>query len=166
MIHYIISRFHACKRKYYQILPVLGVINMRLTTKGRYGVRAVVNLATASQNRPISISHIAREEELSPEFLEQIFFKLKKAGVIRSLRGPKGGFVLNKKPAEITIKMILDAVGEPLYPAPCTDSTAEKRCKRMGHCPISPMWQSFYDMIEEFLGRMKVKDIIDKNQKK
>ena len=94
---------------------------MRLTTKGRYGVRAVVNLAAAVGNEPISISYIAKKEQLSPEFLEQIFFRLKKAGLIRSVRGPKGGFVLNHKPSEISVKTILDAVGEPLFPAPCVD---------------------------------------------
>ena len=82
---------------------------MRLTTKGRYGVRAVVNLAGQNQNGPVSISKISREEDLSPEFLEQIFFKLKKSGVIRSIRGPKGGFLLNSNPSDVTIKMILDA---------------------------------------------------------
>src|SRR5512137_1577486 len=102
---------------------------MRLTTKGRYGVRAVVNLAAAVNNEPISISQIARKEELSPEFLEQIFFRLKKAGLIRSIRGPKGGFVLNHKPSDISVKTILDAVGEPLFPAPCAEH-GSKPCPR------------------------------------
>ncbi len=140
---------------------------MRLTTKGRYGVRAVANLATASQNQPISISHIARKEEISPEFLEQIFFKLKKAGIIRSLRGPKGGFMLNMKPSEISVKNILDAVGEPIYPAPCTDCTKrrEEMCSRREHCNISPVWYSLYDLIERFLTSVSLKDIISKKKK-
>lgn len=136
---------------------------MRLTTKGRYGVRAVVNLASSAQNRPISISKIAEEEELSPEFLEQIFFRLKKAGLIRSIRGPKGGFVLNLKPAEISIKTILDAVGEPLYPAPCTDHSVKPQpCHRQEACPLSPVWQEFYDLIRNYLMEISLKDIMDK----
>ena len=122
---------------------------MRLTTKGRYGVRAVVNLAAKDQDRPIPISLIAKEEELSPEFVEQIFFKLKKAGLIRSIRGPKGGFVLNENPSEITIKTILDAVGEPLYPAPCTNPHATP-CPRKADCPLNPVWQNFYEIIVNF----------------
>ena len=136
---------------------------MRLTTKGRYGVRAVVNLAAREQARPISISLIANEEELSPEFIEQIFFKLKKAGLIRSIRGPKGGFVLNQNLSEITIKMILDAVGEPLYPAPCTNPHATP-CPRKADCPLNPVWQNFYEMIDKHLSSISLRDIIEKHR--
>ena len=134
---------------------------MRLTTKGRYGIRAVVNLVANSrdQNSPVSISQIAREEALSPEFLEQIFFRLKKAGVIRSVRGPKGGFILNKKPSEVSIKTVLDAVGEPLFPAPCTDHTAG--CGRKAGCSLAPVWQDFYELIRNHLSAISLKDIID-----
>ncbi len=136
---------------------------MRLTTKGRYGVRAVVNLAAKEQNRPIPISLIAKEEELSPEFNEQIFFKLKKAGLIRSIRGPKGGFVLNENPSEITIKTILDAVGEPLYPAPCTNPHATP-CPRKADCPLNPVWQNFYEIIVKHLSNISLGDIIEKHR--
>ena len=136
---------------------------MRLTTKGRYGVRAVVNLAAKEQTRPIPISLIAKEEELSPEFIEQIFFKLKKVGLIRSIRGPKGGFVLNENPSEITIKTILDAVGEPLYPAPCTNPHATP-CPRKADCPLNPVWQNFYEMIDKHLSSISLRDIIEKHR--
>jgi Rrf2 family iron-sulfur cluster assembly transcriptional regulator len=136
---------------------------MRLTTKGRYGVRAVLNLATHDQQRPISISQIAREEDLSPEFLEQIFFKLKKAGVIRSIRGPKGGFVLKWKPADVTIKSILDAVGESINPTPCTNGSSEP-CPREKECAMVPVWNGFHELIAEHLDSISIKDIIE-NQK-
>ena len=87
---------------------------MRITTKGRYGLRAVINLAMAHHNRPISINSIATEEKVSSEFLEQIFFKLKKAGLIRSIRGPGGGFVLNKKPARYLLPTSLRQSGKPM----------------------------------------------------
>ena len=137
---------------------------MRLTTKGRYGVRAIVNLAHEAQNRPISISKIAKHEGLSPEFLEQIFFKLKKAGVIRSIRGPKGGFVLDLKPADISVKQILDAVGEPLFPAPCTDCENAPTCQREKNCPVSPVWHKLYKLMDEFLSGITLKDIVDQNE--
>jgi Rrf2 family iron-sulfur cluster assembly transcriptional regulator len=133
---------------------------MRLTTKGRYGVRAVVNLAAAASNEPISISQIAKKEQLSPEFLEQIFFRLKKAGLIRSIRGPKGGFVLNRKSSEITVKSILDAVGEPLFPAPCTDH-GSRPCPRREGCLTSPIWQDFYELIRKHLTGISLKDILE-----
>jgi Rrf2 family iron-sulfur cluster assembly transcriptional regulator len=133
---------------------------MRLTTKGRYGVRAVVNLAAAANSDPISISQIAKKEYLAPEFLEQIFFRLKKAGLIRSIRGPKGGFVLNHKPSEISVKTILDAVGEPLFPAPCVDHGA-RSCSRQDGCLISPVWQDFYELMRKYLSGISLKDIVE-----
>ena len=126
-------------------------------------MRAVVNLAAKEQTRPIPISLIANEEELSPEFIEQIFFKLKKVGLIRSIRGPKGGFVLNENPSEITIKTILDAVGEPLYPAPCTNPHATP-CPRKADCPLNPVWQNFYEIIEKHLSNISLRDIIEKHR--
>lgn len=122
-----------------------------------------MNLAAKEQNRPIPISLIAKEEELSPEFNEQIFFKLKKAGLIRSIRGPKGGFVLNENPSEITIKTILDAVGEPLYPAPCTNPHATP-CPRKADCPLNPVWQNFYEIIVKHLSSISLRDIIEKHR--
>ncbi len=136
---------------------------MRLTTKGRYGVRAVINLASAYANRPISIKTIAKQEEISPEFLEQIFFKLKKAGVISSIRGPGGGFVLNKKPAEISVKEILTAVGESTHPTPCTNPEDVDECPRRDACMMMSTWSDFYDVISDFLGNLTVKDILEKN---
>jgi Rrf2 family iron-sulfur cluster assembly transcriptional regulator len=136
---------------------------MRLTTKGRYGVRAVLNLAAQNQSHPISISQISKEEDLSPEFLEQIFFKLKKAGVIRSIRGPKGGFVLNWKPSEVTIKAILDAVGESVNPTPCTNSSTDP-CPREKDCALAPVWNDFNEVIEKHLDGVSIEDIL-KNRK-
>jgi Rrf2 family iron-sulfur cluster assembly transcriptional regulator len=136
---------------------------MRLTTKGRYGVRAVLNLAAQKQNHPISISQISKEEDLSPEFLEQIFFKLKKAGVIRSVRGPKGGFVLNWKPSEVTIKVILDAVGESINPTPCTNGSSGP-CPRKDDCALAPVWNEFHELIEKHLDGISIKDIIENNK--
>jgi Rrf2 family iron-sulfur cluster assembly transcriptional regulator len=132
---------------------------MRLTTKGRYGVRAVLNLAAQNGDQPVSISQISQEEELSPEFLEQIFFKLKKAGVIRSIRGPKGGFVLNWKPSEVSIKTILDAVGESTNPTPCTNEDLTP-CPRERTCALAPVWNDFNDMIENHLRSISLEDII------
>jgi Rrf2 family iron-sulfur cluster assembly transcriptional regulator len=134
---------------------------MRLTTKGRYGVRAVMNLAAVPPGQPISIGKIASEEQLSPEFLEQIFFRLKRAGVIHSIRGPKGGFVLSRKPDEISVKCILDAVGEPLYPAPCTNRGSGP-CEREARCLLAPVWHGFHGLIEQYLSGISLKDILDK----
>ena len=139
---------------------------MRLTTKGRYGVRAIINLASAYANRPISIKKIATEEDISPEFLEQIFFKLKKAGLINSVRGPGGGFLLNKKIGEISVKDILDAVGESTFPTPCSDPAERDNCPRMSECMVTATWLGFSKVINDHLAKLTVKDIVEQNSSK
>ncbi len=138
---------------------------MRITTKGRYGLRAVVSLAMSNNNRPVSISTIADVVKVSSEFLEQIFFKLKRAGLIRSIRGPGGGFVLNKKPAEISVKDILDAVGETGGLTPCT-LRRKVLCTRTEVCPAHEIWTGLYQRINDYLRSVSLKDIIEKNGSK
>jgi len=138
---------------------------MRITTKGRYGLRAVINLAMARHNRPISIGSIASEEKVSSEFLEQIFFKLKKAGLIRSIRGPGGGFVLNRKPQEISVANILEAVGETHGLTPCT-LRRKTLCERPEPCPAHEIWIGLQKTMEDYLNSVTLKDIMEKNGKK
>lgn len=133
---------------------------MRITTKGRYGIRAVVALATSRDDRPVAISRIAKEEGVSPEFLEQIFFRLKKSGLIRSLRGPRGGFLLNRDAAKISVYDILAAVDEAVTPAPCTEGGAERPCTREASCPAHQMWQELSDIINGYLTHVTVKDLL------
>lgn len=133
---------------------------MRLTTKGEYGVRAVVNLASKQNEGPVPISRIAEEEDVSPAFLEQIFYRLKKAGLVRSVRGPKGGFFLGHDPADISVKTILDAVGEPIYPVPCTNHAAGS-CERRGLCSMSPVWHEFYETLRSHLEGISLEDVLE-----
>ncbi len=92
---------------------------MRITTKGRYALRATLALARLSDGqKPISIKTISEVEAISPEFLEQIFFRLRKSGMISSVRGPGGGFFFSKALDKINLKDILEASGEGLGIAP------------------------------------------------
>jgi len=134
---------------------------MRITTKGRYGLRAVINLANARHSRPISIGFIANEEKVSSEFLEQIFFKLKKAGLIRSVRGPSGGFLLNKNPGEISVQNILEAVGETRGLTPCSLDRA--LCARTKPCAASDIWAGLQKVIEDYLTKVTLKDILERD---
>ncbi len=137
---------------------------MRVTTKGRYGLRAVINLAMSNHNRPVSIGSIAGEENVSSEFLEQIFFKLKKAGLIRSVRGPGGGFVLNRKPSEISVQDILSAVGETHGLTPCT-LRRKTLCDRPEPCAAHDIWTGLQKTMEDYLTKVTLKDILVKNGK-
>lgn len=137
---------------------------MRITTKGRYGMRAIIYLALAYHNRPISISTIAEQEKVSSEFLEQIFFKLKKAGLIQSIRGPGGGFILGRKPAEVTMKDVLDAIGETGRLTPCT--FRRKICTRTDVCNSHEIWVGLQEAIDGYLRSVTLKTIIEKNGKR
>ncbi len=139
---------------------------MRRTTKGRYAVRAIIQLAKATNDKPISIRKISELEDISPEFLEQIFFKLRKKGIITSVRGPGGGFRMERKPAEISIAEIFDAVEEGLYLSPCIYG-ADTSCKRQSDCIVEALWNNSYLHFRHYFEITSLQDVLDgKYQKK
>ena len=136
---------------------------MRVTTKGRYALRAITNLAMADTDKPVPIKQIAGDEEISPEFLEQIFFKLKKSGIISSVRGPGGGFVLEKDPSDVTVKDIFDAVGEGLEITPCT---GEDGCEREDICLVHDVWKEASVHIVSFFENLTLRKVMEMNNGK
>ncbi len=125
---------------------------MRITTKGRYALRAVLALAKNSENStPVSIKTISEQEKISPEFLEQIFFRLRKAGVINSVRGPGGGFYFARPLAEITLESILESSGEGLGIAPCICGK-EPECDRRNDCSAGKIWRELDSHLRSFTG--------------
>lgn len=138
---------------------------MRITTKGRYALRAVITLARSSQSKPVSIRELAETEELSPEFLEQIFFRLKKTGMISSTRGPGGGFKLNRDPNEISLNEILEAAGESSEFTPCIrfNGSSDKQCDRIEYCTAHKVWRQAADHIKSYFTNITLKDIINNN---
>lgn len=142
---------------------------MRITTKGRYALRAMVNLAASYNGKPRPIKKIAADENISPEFLEQIFFKLKKAGVIGSVRGPGGGFILDREPATISVKDIFLAVDEGLDLTPCTactDDPDEQPCARTDQCLVYSVWKAASDHILAYFEGITLQSIVDDNREK
>lgn len=138
---------------------------MRITTKGRYALRAMTNLALSNQDRPKAIKVIAAEEEISPEFLEQIFFRLKKSGVINSVRGPGGGFILNKDPEEISVKDIFEAVDEGLDLTPCStcNENGEFDCAKVDTCLVHDVWREASDHINRFFDGITLARVMNKD---
>ena len=142
---------------------------MRITTRGRYALRAslalvrlqnlpysadqkAVNAAEEEHRNPISINHISEEEQISPVFLEQIFFKLRKAGIVNAMRGPGGGFQFVKSPDKITLKEILDAAGEELNVTDC-DKKA-KACKITGRrCSSHAVWEDITTILDDYFSK-------------
>ncbi len=143
---------------------------MRVTTKGRYALRALLNLARSYQTRPIPIKQIAEEEDISPEFLEQIFFRLKKAGIIASVRGPGGGFVLKQKLDEVSVKDLFEAVGEGLSITPCTscygEEESEQACTRQPNCAAYTVWKDASEHIVDYFEKLKLRDIVTRKEDK
>jgi len=135
---------------------------MRVTTKGRYGLRAILELAQHDGSSLVSIKEIAEKENLSPEFLEQIFFQLRKAGLISSTRGPGGGFKMDIPPSDITIARIFEAVGEDISLAPCTREQQDVRCKMEPDCIMKNVWVEATDHLREYFDAISVQSIIEK----
>lgn len=141
---------------------------MRLSSKGQYAVRAIIDLSYYSKNNliPISLKDIAGRESISIHYLEQIFFTLKKAGIVRSLRGPNGGYLLNKKPSEILIGDIIASV-EPIEIISCISKAKNKKeCERKSICLAFDMWNSISTKIIEFLNSITIEDVINEYKQK
>jgi len=134
---------------------------MRLTTKGRYAVRALYCLSTFSKEKPVPLSEVAKRQNISLNFLEQLFVHLRKNGIVTSVRGPRGGYKLNKPPAEITIGEILRAVGESTFPVFCSDeySTGKRSCPRADDCVTHLLWERLGANINQFLDSTTLADV-------
>ena len=141
---------------------------MKLSSKGQYAVRALIDLSYNSNDNsvPISLKDIAARESISLHYLEQIFFILKKAGIVRSLRGPKGGYLLNKKPSELLIGDIICSV-EPIEIISCiSKSKNKKECGRKSICLAFDMWNSISNKITGFLNSITIEDVINEYKQK
>ena len=136
---------------------------MRLTTKGRYAVRALYCLSTYQTDRPTPLSEVAKRQNISLNFLEQLFVHLRKNGIVTSVRGPRGGYKLSKPPEKITIGEILRAVGESTFPVFCSDdfSAGKKSCPRADECVTHMLWDKLGKTINKFLDSTTLADLAD-----
>ena len=136
---------------------------MRLTTKGRYAVRALYCLSTYQNDRPTPLSEVAKRQNISLNFLEQLFVHLRKHGIVTSVRGPRGGYKLSKPPGKITIGEILHAVGESTFPVFCSDdySSGKKPCPRADECVTHMLWEKLGTNINKFLDATTLADLED-----
>ena len=132
---------------------------MILTKAVNYGLRAVINIAKTSHNRPVSIRSIATQEKVSFDFLEQIFSKLRKAGIVKSTHGPGGGFELSMAPGEISVQDILVALGETRELTPCMLS-GKTPCDRAELCAAHEIWTGLQGAMENYLTKVTLKDIL------
>lgn len=137
---------------------------MRLSTKSRYGVRALFDLAYNSGTLPAQIQDISRRQDISPRYLEQIFQSLKRAGILKSKRGPRGGYCLARKPEEITIKEILLATeGNTLF-VECATSGKKGDCTFNGSCVTQTIWCEANEKLYDFFSTMTLKTLCERGE--
>ena len=134
---------------------------MRLTTKSRYGARAIFDLAYHSSGVPVQIKDISQRQEIPQRYLEQIFHKLKEAKIVKSVRGPGGGYLLARPAEKITVGDIISAMREPIDPVFCVDqdSDSTKKCSREGECVTRQVWKEAGEKITQYFDSVTIDDL-------
>jgi Rrf2 family protein len=131
---------------------------LRLSTKGQYGVRAMFEIAKGYPERPVTIKEISEMQDVSVAYLEQILNKLRRAGLIRSIKGPGGGYLLAQSPEETSIGAILNELEGPVALTSCLDP--EEGCVRADNCVTHLLWKSLGEQIEAFLNTITLKNLV------
>lgn len=140
---------------------------MRMSTKAQYAVRAMVNLNLHSDGTPVSLRDIATRENISLTYLEQLFVKLRRGQIVKSVRGPGGGYLLARPAREIQVDEIIDSVEESLVPVSCMDQ--KQGCICDDQCVTHNIWHGLGERIREFLASITLEELTlearDKGQK-
>lgn len=137
---------------------------MKITTKGRYGLRALIDLAQYSEIEPVSISSIASRQGISERYLEQLMTMLKKAGLIKSIRGAGGGYVLAKELSEISVGDVLRALEGNLEPVECTAFSQEDTCAAAGGCVTKYVWQRINESINKTVDEISLEQLVKESK--
>lgn len=137
---------------------------MKLSTKGRYGVKAMFELALHYGEEPLSIKSIAEKQGISEYYLEQLFSSLRKAGLIKSIRGAQGGYVLAREPREISVANILNVLEGPIEISECI-AEDDMNCSRANYCATRLLWIKISDSVNQVINSINLEDMIgDYNQ--
>ncbi len=134
---------------------------MRLTTKGRYAVTAMLDLAYHSQKKPVTLTDIAARQIISLSYLEQLFAKLRKAGIVVGVRGPGGGYKLSRQAEEINIEEIIAAVDEPVDATKCG---GKGDCHEGQPCLTHDLWMGLSEQIRAYLQGISLGMLLDQDQ--
>ncbi len=137
--------------------------NMKLTSKGRYAVMALVDLARFDNINPVSLRDISLRQNISLDYLEQIFSKLKKNQIVHSIRGTHGGYVLTKKPNEIKLTNIFDAVDEKVKTVQCKKDSKKGCNGKSTKCLTHNLWDELENHINDFFEKKSLDDLIKDN---
>ena len=135
---------------------------MRLSTKGRYAVMAMADLASHEAEKPVSLAEIARRQEISLSYLEQLFAKLRRGGLVKSVRGPGGGYRLNRPASEVRISDIIVSVDEPIKATRCAPGSPKGCMGTTGRCVTHDLWEELGRQIHVFLSSVSLADVVEK----
>lgn len=135
---------------------------MKLSSRTRYGMRAILELAKEYGNAPLQIKTIADREDISNKYLEQLIAMLKAAGLVRSIRGPRGGYLLAKPPSEIMLKEVFVTLEGPMVPAECLEHP--EFCPRCMDCVTRDIWYELQGAIDGVLESVTLADLVEKTQ--
>ncbi len=138
------------------------MIFMKISTKGRYALRMLLDLAMNGNGNYVSLKEIAERQKISKKYLEQIVPLLSKSGLLKTNRGYQGGYMLSKNPEQYTVGEILRLTEGSLAPVSCLD-TEVNECQRADGCITLPVWQGLYEVIKNYLDNITLQDIIDKS---
>jgi len=137
---------------------------LKISTKGRYGLRAVIDIAQYSEIEPVSINSIAVRQGISEGYLEQLMIPLKKAGIIKSIRGAGGGYVLARDTEEISVGDVLRALEGSLKPVDCAAFSQEESCEAAGGCVTKYVWQRINDSINQTVNEISLKQLVEESK--
>jgi Rrf2 family iron-sulfur cluster assembly transcriptional regulator len=139
---------------------------MKLTSKGRYAVMALADLAKFNSDNPVSLRDISLRQGISLNFLEQIFSKLKKHSIVKSIRGSNGGYILNKQPVEIKLANILNAVDEEVKTVQCKKESKKGCNNKTSKCITHNLWDELEVHIKHFFEQKNLKDLINNSSER
>lgn len=137
---------------------------MRLSTKAQYAVRAIVSLSLLAEGGPVHLREIAQREGLSLSYLEQLFVMLRRNQIVRSIRGPGGGYLLARPSSDIRVDEIIDSVEETLVPVACMEKDGKCICSEQ--CVTRSIWQGLGERIRDFLSSITLEDLTREARKR
>lgn len=132
---------------------------MRITTQGVYGLVCVLRIARAKNSQPVSMQIISKEEQLPIDYIEQLLLKLRRAKIVKSIRGRTGGYILAYATSKITLKDIIEAVEGSIFETICFGSN-QKKCIKLKDCLVRSVWWGLRERIEDYLEGITIKDLL------
>ncbi len=139
---------------------------MKISTKGRYALRLMLDLAVNASEEPVSLKSVAQRQGISDKYLEQIISILNRAGYVKSIRGAQGGYLLRRRPEDITVGMILRLTEGSLSPVPCIEESADAGCSRQESCVTMILWKKIYESVSNVVDQTTLQDLVDWQREK